>query len=188
MEENSVLGSYIRVIDIVLGAIIFWGAYKGYRKGFIIELVSTLVFIIGMLLVFYLIANAVIGSEGLMEGKTPRIASFGTYMIVYLVMALSLNALSRRLQKWIDYSVLDDFDNFAGMTLGGLKYAIFLAILLGLLQAAGLQLPDGITQDSHIYNGLLEFQKWLAKVGGHLAPFIKTLNENMHDLLGNPNR
>ena len=54
-NSGSYLDSYIRVIDIILAIVLVWGGYKGYKKGFVLEALSTLVFIIGLLFIFYLV-------------------------------------------------------------------------------------------------------------------------------------
>ncbi|MEN7547051.1 CvpA family protein [Rapidithrix thailandica] len=177
------LSSYIRVVDIVLAAIIIWGAYKGYQKGFLLELISTFVFVVGIVLMFYLVTTAFTTTENYL-GVMPKSGAFFTYFMVFILGSMLLNHVGRILQQKIDYSVLDDFDNIAALLLGGAKYAIFLSLFIGLLDAVGLNLPDDIVKDSHIYPLLLSFQDWLIEVGSVMAPVIGETAERVHELLG----
>jgi len=181
-EVENYLGSYVRVIDILLAFFILWGAYKGWQKGFIVELISTMVFIFGVLLIFFAVTQLFMATDKAV-GEAPKLAKFASYFLLYMVSSLALNKMSRILQFKIDYSVFDSFDNFLAMLLGGIKYAIFLSIFLGLLNAAGLRLGDSITSDTKIYPLLLDFQVWLVKIGAILAPTIGEMNEYISRML-----
>ncbi|MDW8288980.1 MAG: CvpA family protein, partial [Flammeovirgaceae bacterium] len=50
--KDMFLSSYIRVIDIVLAALLIWGTYKGYKKGFVMEFIAFFVFIVATVLCF----------------------------------------------------------------------------------------------------------------------------------------
>ena len=176
------LSSYIRVIDIILGFIILWGAYKGFRKGFVLELISTFIFVVGVLLFFVFFAKVFEATETFI-GQVPKFSVFSLYLFLYLAGGVGLNWLGRFLQKKIDYSILDEIDNTMAFILGGLKYASMLALLLGLFDAAGLNLPEDVTKDSYIYPNLLKFQDWLVEVGQVLAPTIGDAAETVSKIL-----
>jgi len=176
------LGHYVRVVDIVLAFFILWGAFKGWQKGFIIEMISTLIFVFGVLLLFYAITQLFMATDASV-GEAPKLAKFTMYFVFYIVGSLALNKLSRVLQSAIDYSIFDSFDNFMAMILGGLKYAIFLAIFIGLLDTAGLRISKAVTQDSFIYPMLLDFQKWLVEVAKILAPGVAEIDNSIKKFL-----
>ncbi len=168
---GSYMSSYIRVVDIALGAIMIWGAYKGFKRGFLLELISTAVFIAGVILVFYLVAMLFISTEEYV-GSAPKALIFILYIVLFIVGSIVLNHFGKKLQEKVDYSVLDDFDNVAGLLLGLMKTAFWLAVVLGLLDSAGLGLSNDITSDSVIYPMLLSFQDWLVDTAAVVAPSI----------------
>ncbi len=179
--QANYFSSYIRVIDIVLGAAIVWGGYKGYKKGFLLEILSIFIFVLGVVLLFFLLAKTFVSTEEYVD--VPKSTTFGIYIVIYLVGAAVLNSLGKKLQDKIDYSILDDFDNFAGMLVGALKHAIFLSIFIWLFDAVGLSLPPEITQDSLLYPRLLSFQEWLVDVGATIAPSIGETAREIQTLL-----
>lgn len=175
------LSGYIRFIDIILGAIIIYGAYKGFKRGFLLEVISTIVFCVGVLLVFFGIAMVSSSTQELMGIETPKSAVFFSYLTFFAVGAIALNLLGRKLQKMIDYSILDDLDNIAALAVGGTKYAFFLAIAIGLFNTAEL-VPSEITNDSIIYPVLLEFHASIVEAGTHLAPTLGDRAEEIREL------
>ncbi|MCS7005529.1 MAG: CvpA family protein [Cytophagales bacterium] len=179
---DSYLTSYIRVIDIILGLFMIWGGLKGFRRGFVIEFLSLVIFIVGVILVFYLFTVIFVASKEVL-GTATKAISFLFFLIAYIIGGGALNFLGRQLQNRINYSIFDDFDNIAGMITGFLKYAIYCSILIGLLDAVGYKLPKGVTEDSLIYPLLLKFQKWLIEVGAVLMPFIKSMARDIENLL-----
>ncbi len=176
------LSSYIRVIDIILGFIILWGAYKGFRKGFVLELISTFIFVVGVLLFFVFFAKLFEATETYI-GQVPKFSVFSIYLFLYLAGGVALNWLGRFLQKKIDYSILDEIDNTMAFVLGAIKYSSMLAIFIGLFDAAGLSLPPDVTKDSYVYPALLKYQDWLVDVGKVLAPTIGEAADSVSKIL-----
>lgn|GEM_PF-920223 len=179
---ESYFSSYVRVVDIVLAFFILWGAYKGYQKGFIVEFISIIVFILGILIIFFAVTYLFVSADKAV-GKSPKLAKFLFFIFFYIIGSLSLNKLGRFLQGKVDYSVFDSLDNFASMILGGAKYAVFLSIFLGILDAAGLRLADEIIADTKLYPMLLNLQIWLVDVGKTLAPSIGEMHDHIINML-----
>ncbi|UZR94685.1 CvpA family protein [Chondrinema litorale] len=179
---ESYFSSYVRVVDIILAFFILWGAYKGYQKGFIVEFVSILVFIFGILIIFFAITYLFVSADNAV-GKSPKLAKFLFFIFFYVIGSLSLNKLGRFLQGRLDYSVFDSLDNFASMILGAAKYAVFLSIFIGLLDAAGLRLSKEVVADAKLYPMLLNLQVWLVDVGKTLAPSIGEMHQHILDML-----
>jgi membrane protein required for colicin V production len=181
---GSYLDSYIRVIDIVLGAILGWGGWKGYKKGFVMEALSTIVFIISLLLIFYLITTLFFAAKsgGYME-STAKPTSFIFYFIGFIAVSLGINFMGRKIAGKIKYSIFDDLDKFLGLALGLIKYAIFLSTLIWLLEKVGYRMPSQAVADSQLYPLMLKFQPWLVDTANKLLPFMNEMFGKMENLL-----
>jgi membrane protein required for colicin V production len=177
-DVEGYFSSYIRVIDIILAFFICWGSWKGWQKGFLVELISTFTFIIGLVVVFSGITYLFVALDRSVV-QSPKPVKFLFFFMAYIVGSFFLNKLSRVIQYKIDYSIFDSFDNFAAMLLGGFKYAVYLSILLGLLDAAGLKMSDNITKDTYVYPALLNLKDWLVDVGKVIAPVIGEIHQEI---------
>jgi membrane protein required for colicin V production len=165
-----------------LGLFIIWGGIKGFRKGFLLEFLSVVIFVVGVVLIFFTFSKGFLLMKDSFQNAT-RTISFIFLFFCFLAGGLGLNYVGRRLQEKINYSIFDDFDNVLGLLMGFLKYAMFISILIGLLDAVGYKLPPAVTKDSYIYPLLLRFQKWLVEVGAVIAPFIRQTAEDIEHLL-----
>lgn len=182
--SGSYLDSYVRVIDIVLGLVLIWGGYKGYRKGFVLEALSTLVFVIGLLLIFYLITTLFYAAKsgGYME-ETAKPTSFIFYFVAFVALSLGINAFGRWLADRVSYSIFGDLDTFLGMALGILKYAIFLSTLIWIMERVGYQMPTAAVADSQLYPMIRKFEPWLVDAGNKFMPFLQDMFSQMDNLL-----
>ncbi len=119
----------MNMLDIIIGIPIIWMAYKGFSKGFVIE-VTTL---IALLLGIYIAINFSFYTSGLIreyftiEEKYMSILSFAiTFVIVVIVIML----LGRLLEKFIDMIALGFLDKLAGGVFGVLKAALIISTIL----------------------------------------------------------
>lgn len=181
---GSYFASYVRVIDIVLAVVLVWGGYKGYKKGFVLEVISLIVFIVGIMLLFYGITKLFKFTQDesyLQESLKPT--SFLFYIIAFIALSLLTNSLGKKLRSSISYSIFGDLDSFVGMLLGVVKYAIFLSLIIWLCNRVGYQLPAEATADSQLYPLMKKFQPWLIETGGQLAPVVDKMFHHMQDVL-----
>ena len=181
LTENY-FASYVRVIDIVIAAFLLWGGYKGFQKGFFLEVLSTIVFVSGLLLVFYLINTVFQAAKGyLVESLKPT--SFIFYILGFVLVSILINKIGQKMRSKISYSIFGDLDAFLGMALGVLKYAIFLSIIFTIFREVGIVLPEEAVADSYFYPKLIVFEKWLVEVGAKIAPVIGRIFAGITDLL-----
>ncbi len=173
----------LRVIDLVLIAFLAWGAYKGYKRGLIRELIATLVFVFSVIFVFKLIQEGFNLMRSYMEGGVHKVVPFLTYIIAFMFIAGMINFLGRKLKNAINYTLLDEFDQFGGLIIGLFKYMCFLSILVGILNFVGFVFDEENTKDTVVYPMLLTFFDWLIYAANVVAPFTKRLVEEMKDIL-----
>lgn len=181
---DSYLSSYVRVVDLILGGFLLWGGYKGYKKGFVLEIISLIIFLLGIMTVFYLVTKGFQAAKGyLVESLKP--ISFVFYIIGFILIGMLISWLGKTLQKFIAYSIFGSLDAFMGMILGVLKYAAILSLLIWLVESVGFNMPQEVAVDSQIYPYLRKFQPWLVEAGRELAPVIGRTFEGIQDLLQN---
>lgn len=177
------LSSYIRVIDIVLAALLIWGAYKGYKKGFVMEFIAFFVFLVVTVLCFVGFGKLFILTDENI-GEVPKLIVFSIYLFLYLAGLVGLDWLGRFLEKKnVKYPILDNLENAAGGVLGFIKYATAIAVLVGLFETAGLGMPADVKQDSLLYPRVLQYKAWLLRTGETLAPSIGSTAKGVSKIL-----
>jgi membrane protein required for colicin V production len=153
----------IQVLDIVLAFIVLWGGYAAYQKGFIVELIETVTFVVTLgLLLLGVTGGLTQLDEYLPTGKFIKIA---VLVLVYFIIVILLNSLSKWLQKKIDYSILDSLDNVAAFILGGLKYMIFLGVIVIGLRTIGIAPGKESLDKSYMYPVIIKVNEGMIELG-----------------------
>lgn len=178
----EVFSHSIQVLDIVLALILGYGAYKGYKRGLIMELLSIATLIITVMVIFVVFTKGLTGIENLIGIEFPPGMSFFTFFLLYIVIVFIVNKLGRYFRNKINYSILDDFDNLAGAVVGLLKYAIYLSILLNLGSFIGLKPSPATIEQTFLYSNLLTFQDIAIEVITKIIPTFETAYDELKSL------
>ena len=150
------------VIDIVLGALIIYGAIKGFFKGLFVEVASLLALMLGVYGAVHFsnyasefLSNYVDWSE-----KTMNITSFA---ITFAVIVLSISLAGKALTKLANFAALGVINKLLGALFGGLKIALILSVLLLVFERINstLSLVSNDVESSVLYEPV-----------GALAPMI----------------
>lgn len=154
-------------LDIILLLFLAWGAYKGYRSGFFLTIISLVALIAAVLIAALLYTGFVSEVSGYFDISSPVIR-FIAFAILVIAIYLLINFTSKIIKKALDLTFAGFIDNLAGSALGILKVASFISIFFWLLQLGDISLPDNMQYDSLLY-------KPIAKI----APFIVRLFLNV---------
>lgn len=153
----------INIMDLVFGGLIAYGGFKGFRNGVIIELTSLLALLLG-------IYGAIHFSSYVAEQLTAYInwdkryvdlASFGLTS-VGIIFGVSL--LGKMLTSLAKLLMLNGVNRMLGLLFGGLKLAVFSAvILIFLIKANALFgfIPSEIIEQSLLCENLLGLGEWI---------------------------
>lgn len=119
----------INLLDIILLVPLLWFGYNGYKKGLIIEITSLAAFILGLFFAFYFsnFTARILKQYFTIDEKYMAAISFIVTFIGVLFIVL---ALGKILEKFIDILLLGFVNKLAGAVFGVLKGALFLSILI----------------------------------------------------------
>ena len=157
----------MNVIDIIIVIILGIGAYGGYKKGLMLELIAILAFILAIVGGFKLLH---VGMEILSDfyGGFGSLLPFIAFLILFILIIVAVNLLGKLLKKTIDWTPLGTFDNLAGALLGIFKFALAVSILYWVFQSVGISPPESMVEESKI----LPFVAGIAPKLGHLIGTI----------------
>ncbi len=115
-------------LDIILSLILFYGLFKGFTRGLIIEAASLLSIIVGILgaLAFTPIIESLL-SYFLSNEKLP--SSIILFTVSLILIVLGVNFFARNLTKFIKLISLGGINKVLGGIFGVSKYVLLISVL-----------------------------------------------------------
>jgi membrane protein required for colicin V production len=170
--------SYDLFVILFLGL----GVYRGYQKGFVVEVISNLAFVISLIICFKLLHWGFDYTK-VNFGGISKSGPFFSFLFFFFVIAILINILGRKLSESLEYTVFESLDNFLGAILGLLKYFFGLSLLAAMLTYVGLIKPGNEISQTFFYPLLMGFFNTSTELLGVVMPFIKQMVTDIKDLL-----
>jgi len=164
----------LNTIDLVLLLVLLFGGYKGYQKGFLLEIIAIAAFILAVLGGFKLL-DLGIKLLNNFESTLGNFMPIAAFILVFVIILFVINILGRIFKKIIDFTILGSFDNIAGAILGVFKIALFLSIINWVILNLGVKLPEMISQESSLY-------PFIAKVAPKAGVFLISIFPSLNDM------
>ena len=143
-------------IDIVLGIIILLSAFRGLRKGFVVELASLLALLLGVWGAIHFsqfVANYIIVNFD----YQPKSIGLISFLITFFVIVVVVHILGNVLDQLIKALALGLLNQLAGFLFGAIKTALILSVLLIIfdkIDSTIVLLPQEDKQESRVYEPL----------------------------------
>jgi membrane protein required for colicin V production len=125
-------------LDIILIIPIAFGAWKGFKKGLIIELFTLLALLVGIYSAIHFsdyMVEVVESNFNTQAKYTPIIA----FVLTFILAGGVVYFLGKMLEKSINSSGLSGFNKFSGLILGGVKLMFVSAVLVIVIDAIDLR-------------------------------------------------
>lgn len=135
--------------DIILLIILAVGAYSGYKKGLILELIAIVAFVLAIFGGFKLLHLGMEYISKVYDGFGSFLP-FVSYVALFIIILIVINMLGSILKKIIDWTPFGVLDNFAGAIIGIAKWALMMSILLWVMVSLDIELPESIVEGSTI--------------------------------------
>lgn len=119
----------MNILDIIIGIPVLWMAYRGFTKGFVIEITTLLALLLGIYIAinFSFYTSDMIQEYFTIEEKYMSILSFAiTFVLVVIIIML----IGRLLEKFINMIALGFLDKLAGGLFGILKAVLIISAIL----------------------------------------------------------
>jgi len=169
-------------IDFIILIPLVWGAYKGYTKGFLIEITTLVSLVLAIFLGFQLMDKVIIYLKEIIDvpdGFLPFIA----FISVFVGVLFAVNWMSKGVKKFLDVTLLGQLDNLAGAIFGSLKFAFIISIILWLSDRTSFIIPSKYTEGAMIYPILIEYSPTIIEKVTSFTPFTKDLVYSINKLI-----
>ncbi len=145
-------------IDILLLIPIVMGAFTGYKRGLLVEVIGLLAFVLAIIFGFRFLG---IGMD--LIGELTGINASGTlmpylsFLLIFFPTIFFVNKLGWAFRKALRLTFLGVMDGIAGAALGALLWFFGLSVLIWIGSAVGIGIPEKYILESEIYPFLENF-------------------------------
>ena len=169
-------------IDIIILIPLIFGAYRGFRKGFLMELATILAFVLAIIGGFKLLhwGMDLLDQHFDINGNLlPYIA----FVLIFIGIVLFVNLIGKMLKKVLDMTLLGSVDAFAGALVGLLKWTFGISVILWITTNVGLLIPTEHINDSLLYPYIVNIAPTVIEYVSILWPFAEDLFHPIKELV-----
>jgi membrane protein required for colicin V production len=167
--------------DIILLVILVLGAYSGYKKGLILELIAILAFILAIIGGFKLLHIGMEYVSKVYDGFG-NFLPFVAFLVLFVLILIIVNMAGNILKKIIDWTPFGVLDNFAGAVIGVIKWALMLSIVLWVMTSLSINLPEFFTKNSKILPIITGFAGQVSHFISTIFPSFENFIQTLEDL------
>ena len=123
------------ILDVLLGLLLLYGLYKGFKNGLFVEIASIIALIAGLYgaIHFSYIAGDYLSQN--MEWNV-RYMNITAFIITFAIIVLVVHLAAKFLTKIADFAMLGLLNKLAGAIFGALKVAVIIGALLVFFERA----------------------------------------------------
>jgi len=173
----------LSLIDIIILIPLALGAFSGFRKGFILEIVTLLALILAVIGGFHFLhwGIAVLVDNFQLSG---RFLPFLAFFLIFAGIVAFVVAIGKILKKVIHLAFLGIVDRIAGAVFGALKFVFFFSIVIWAFQVFGIETPQHLQEASFFYPILVNVAPVIVDLFGFIIPASSELLDEISGLLG----
>ncbi len=171
----------VKTLDIILLLPLLLGAYLGYRRGLLMELVGIIALVLAILGAFKLVHSGIAFLHQYIP-EYSNIIPFIAFIGIFIGILIVVNLIGKLTKKLMDMTILGIFDNLAGSILGVIKWAFMISIVLWLTSQINITVPDELTSDSYLYSYIYNFAPMIGQYVSSVFPFADNLFESIKEL------
>lgn len=148
----------MNTLDIIIAIPILWGLFKGFRRGFIVEISTLLALVLG---VYGALTFGDLGADYIHRqfNTDPGISRVLGFALLFIVIVVAVYLLGKALEKLIQMVALGLVNKLFGMLFGGLKWALIVGSVLYVVSSIPLTnnwLGKDRQRDSYLYLPMLK--------------------------------
>ena len=160
------------LVDIILGIVILFGAFRGYREGFLMETISFLAVMLGILGGFKLMGKAMVWLAGQMD-INERVLPYVAFAVVFIIIVIAVSWLGKAIKASIDKSFLGRVDQAAGAMIGLLKFAFLSSVFIWIVNSFFKSTVDDWSHDSLLLPIIQDFAPLIISWIGEIIPAVR---------------
>ncbi len=172
----------MNTLDLILVVPILIGAYSGFKKGFIVGVISLLALILGVFGGFYFLnwgVSILINDFGL----TGKIIPILAFIVIFIGIIISINFIGKLLKKFAQMILLGGIDKLAGALIGVLMWAFLVSSLIWVAGVFKISFPSDWEQESLLLEYIKPVAPALASMLDGVIPAVSDIFEGLGELI-----
>jgi membrane protein required for colicin V production len=146
----------MNTLDLLILIPLAWGAFNGYRKGLLIEIVGVAAFVIAMIVGFkFLRFGTDLLAPYLTAELVRRFLPFVGFSVIFFPTIFMVNRIGYSMRSMLRYTLLGTLDNLAGAAVGMFTWVFGISVFFWLLSTIGIQIPVKYRLESFLYDYLV---------------------------------
>jgi membrane protein required for colicin V production len=145
------------ILDLFILLPILYGAYRGYQKGLLIEIIGVAAFIAAIVIGFKCLGFAMnLLAPHIGEQMSYRFLPYLSFTLIFFPTIFLLNKFGWMLRKALRFTILGTVDGFAGAIVGAFTWVFGISIFLWLLKTIEVKIPEQYAKDSVSYEHIIK--------------------------------
>ncbi len=139
-------------LDVFMFIPLAWGAFNGYRKGLLVEIVAIIAFVVAMIVGLKFLAFGIdLLSPYISRELARKVLPLLGFSIIFFPTVLMVNQLGLALRRSLKYTLLGTFDSVAGATVGLFTWVFGISVILWLFSYMNVVIPARYTENAFLY-------------------------------------
>ena len=159
-------------LDIFIIVILLFAAYRGYKNGFLMGLISLVAIVLGILGGFKLMGEGMLFLQKEFNADK-SVLPYLSFLVIFVLIVVVVTIAGKIIKGSINKTILGTLDEAMGAILGAFKWLFMLSVLLWILDSLELSPGTEWTSDSFLYPYVVMFATELAGWVSVLLPFFK---------------
>ncbi|MBD2699516.1 CvpA family protein [Spirosoma sp. BT702] len=129
-----------------------WGAFNGYRKGLLVEIVAIIAFGVAMIVGFKFLAFGIeLLSPYISRELARKVLPVLGFSIIFFPTVIMVNQIGSMLRRSLKYTMLGTFDSVAGAIVGLFTWVFGISVILWLFSYMNVIIPPRYAENAFLY-------------------------------------
>lgn len=159
-------------LDIFIVILLLYGAYRGYKNGFLMGLISLLAIVLGIFGGFKLMGEGMLFLQKEFNADT-SVLPYLSFLLIFILIVVAVNIVGKLMKASIDKSFLGTIDTTMGAILGVFKWLFMMSVILWIMASLEVSPGEDWVADSLLYPYASLFATELAGWMSGFVPFFK---------------
>jgi membrane protein required for colicin V production len=165
----------VNFLDIFILIPIAFGAWNGYRRGLLMEVIGVVAFVLASIVGFRFFSFGIdLLAPYISVELARRVLPFLGFSVIFFPTVYLINQIGFAVRRAMKFSVLGTVDSLAGAATGLFTWLFGISVLFWLLSFSGVKLPPKYTTGALLYPRVVPVAHWVmdrtvAKLNGPTA-------------------